>query len=532
MLRVRGPQNSDYALGIGSLFWHCKEILGFKDFSESLHGVICKKVEDYIVGEEKRNLGIIIPRDMLKSSLGLGTCLWLFVRHVHFTGNYDFRCMIDTSTKSLSTKHIRWIKHTLQSNKRFIAAYGKFDGPDAVMHSDEIYVQQRSQVQSVVREPNFMASAVMAEKTGLHFDFQWYDDLVSERNYSTKDLRQKVVDHFYSSLNLLEPTGNLLYTATPWHDADLTGRLRQAEKERIEKKEKAFISFYVRAAMEDVFGKPDDVAGQSIFPERWPTWKLIEQKDNWPRFSWRAQKMCNPTLPEYSIPYRADEMYVPREKFPARLRLKVVTVDPNFRNIDQRSGDNACIVVGGFDSRANWWGIDVRLGVWTGEQLINELFDIYQVWRPAFFRIEKKWTAHLMEAIRHREQILGVHLNIQLMERDWRSKEMRYVGLHSLFASGRVHFAKELSQTVKMEIEEELERVGSSAHDDFLDALQDQFTDFYPIISEERGIETFPSNGGPFARLAKEDREIPPEALGFIQPYFDPLLSEEDDSWR
>ena len=472
--------------GLNDLLFFAKEICGFKQMSEVLHRELADLIEKSI--KDGENQGVIIPRDMFKTSLGQAAVLWAFTRRAVIDNNRDFRVLIDSATMSLSSKSLRWIARTLESNKEYRACYGDFF-KGSRCSAREIYVGGRET--SNVKEPNFMASSVRAEIVGLHFDLYWPDDLVTERTYGTPHLRRAVTDHFYSNLNLLEPGASIIYTATTWHDGDLTGELRRSEKEAVAKGKKPFCKMYVRAALEDDNRCPDDVNGHSIFPERWTTEDLKKKREDLPRHNWQAQHMNDPSLPEYAIKFNKENLYVPRAEFPDRLRLKVMTVDPNFRDENQKGNDYGCIVVGGFDSRANWWGIDVRMDRWTSDLFLDQLFDAFKQWRPHIIRIEQKFTSHLMSAIRHRESILGVHLPIQPMKRDWRSKEMRYVGMGPIFSAGRIRFASEIEQRVKTEMEDELERVGSSAHDDFLDAMMDQLTDLYPMMSTDEGSSTF-----------------------------------------
>lgn len=517
-------RKSNETKGLEDLYFFAKNICGFADLSPALHGEICELIGESLTSPDPIHQAIVIPRDMFKSSLGLAAVLWKCTREIRMKGNYEWRTLIDTATLNLGIKHLGWIARTLSSNKMYRSIYGDLYSTGRGFATREIYLEKRSGA-GIHREPNFMATSVTAEVTGLHFDLQWYDDIVSERNHRTRHLLQKSIEHFHASLNLLEPDGRILYSATAWHDADCLGVLRRAEEERKRRKEKPFLRFYVRAALETKDRKPDDQNGTSIFPERWPTEKLLEKKVAMERagqkFLWRAQQMNDPCVPEYSIPFDREHLYISRDKFPTTLRFKVCTVDPNFRSEDQTSGDNAAIIVGGFDSQANWWGLDVRLGQWRSEEFIDQLFDVYKTWRPNQFRMEKKFTSHLITAIRHREALQRppIVLPMVLIERDWRSKDMRYAGLGAIFASGRIKFAAELSGPVKTEMENELERVGSSAKDDFLDALMDQFTGIYPTFDRdgEDSVDTFPSQLPNSAVPSRVRLEFRPELVGFQQ---------------
>ena len=183
--------------------------------------------------------------------------------------------------------------------------------------------------------------------------------------------------------------------------------------------------------------------------------------------------------------------------------------------------------VGGFDHHANWWGIDVRIGRWTSEEFIDQLFDVNKTWHPHLFRMEKKFTSHLMTAIRHQTYIRNEAIPMEFIERDWRSKEMRYASLKAIFGSHRIKFAEEIAPAVKDEMEDELSRLGTSTYDDFLDALTDQFTGVYPTISEVEGEEQF----GLEAVNAQGRDPLTPEMMGFMHMTEDKEPRDVEEPW-
>lgn len=514
---------SKETLGLKSTYYFAKEIMGFDKLSPKLHGEVCEEIDEYIF-KKREPFGLVLPRDHFKSTLGLAVCVKGFT-HEALKGNYEHRTLIDCSVQELSRLHVAFIARTFATNQVYRRTYGDYYDKGG-FNRDEIAVKQREDASGIAKEPNFKATSIKSERTGFHADFGWYDDLVGERNWGTKHTRNGVKAHFYASLQILEPGAPILYTGTPWHDGDILGELRKAQKNRaIEGLSKSF-HFYRRAALEDAAGNPDDKHGEPIFPERFSKEYLIkEKKEKLPKFMWSAQWMTDASLPDYALPFNKDQMYVRRNNFPQRMRVKMLTLDPNFRNEDQESGDNACIVVGGLDAKANWWGLDVQLGQWKTNELINRVLDAYVMWRPHRVRIEKKFTAHFMTALQNEASKRGLMLPIEMIERDWRGKEQRFAGLQPLFASNRIFFAAEIDKLTKEEMEEELERVGAAAHDDFLDALSDQFAGgMIPMIANE--ADTFEE--GP------ETIAIPKwglQALGYMQMSEEPALEEVEDSW-
>ena len=459
--------------GLNELFFFAKEICGFRDLSETTHEPICKRISTALV-HNRRKAGVVIPRDHFKSSLGLATVLWLFTRAVVLYKNRDWRTLIDTNVLGLSSKHLRWIASQLRGNEEYIRLYGNFcdeDDEGVRVNQREIYISGRNL--QVKREPNFMASGIRAEATGNHFDLQWYDDIVSEKNFDTIAKRQIAWEHYEASQFLKEPEALELFTATRWHDADVTGRILKREKELPE--EMQSWDWYIKPIWEEEV---------PLFPERFPAERIRTMQATMSAFMFASQCMNDPVQKEFSIPFDSMTLYLPRIEFPKRLRLKTVTLDPNFRDEQSVGGDNACLIVGAFCQWMKWWGLEVRLGKWTATELIDNLFEINSVYRPHVFKIERKFTSFLAYSIKLRERELGITLPILWIDRDRRPKEVRYTNLEPMFKGGRVRFAAEISERVKHEMEDELTRCGFSAHDDFLDALSDQFAEVNPVFGE------------------------------------------------
>lgn len=488
----------DAKKGLEDLFYFAKEICGFKDMSVETHGPICARISARVL--DGKRIGIVIPRDHFKSSLGLAMCVWMFTRKAVLENDLGYRIMVDSATLDQSTKHIMWIGRLLRS-ERYKELYGNFVDrrKGASVAKRQIFASGRDNTH---KDPNFAANGIGAEATGGHFELVWHDDLVGEKNWHTPSLRQKAYEHFEATESFLEPTGTKFITATRWHDGDVTGHLIKKEEEAPDH-EKDW-EFYVRAAIED---------GKALFPERWPLERLAMLKGRITAFKWASQYMNDPVIKEFAIPVEATDLYRPIDIFPKRLRLKTVTVDPNFRDEQQSSGDFGCFVVGGFDPFMHWWGLDVRLGFWTASQFIDQMFDIYKVWKPDIIKIERKFTSFLMYAINDRQAQLGVRLPISLIDRDMRSKETRYACLEPLFRSKKIKFSKDIQEKTKREMEDELTRCGSSAHDDFLDALSDQFEQVNPVIGEGQSSETVPLKAKSYS---EEGGESPKPAGGWM----------------
>ncbi len=74
-------------------------------------------------------------------------------------------------------------------------------------------------------EPSVDTAGIETSLIGKHYDLIIFDDIVSDKNTTTKEQMDKVADCYRRSLSLLRPGGSVLMTGTRWHFGDLYGRL-------------------------------------------------------------------------------------------------------------------------------------------------------------------------------------------------------------------------------------------------------------------------------------------------------------------
>lgn len=128
------------------------------------------------------------------------------------------------------------------------------------------------------REANLVALGMTANLTGLHFDYIFLDDIVSEKDRYSIIEREKTKKFFYETQNILKKDGFLRLTGTIWHKDDLFNELIN----------------------KNVFYKKFDVYQTSIFDNN----KIIELKNSMP-YSLFA---CN-----YELRYIANENALVKE---------------------------------------------------------------------------------------------------------------------------------------------------------------------------------------------------------------------------
>lgn len=189
-----------------SLYDFC-HFIEFTDVNPQTHGEIIYTLES----PETRKL-ITVPRGSLKSSIAsIAYPIWLLAR------NPNLRILIDTEVYSNAVLYLRAIKTILKS-ERFMSVFGDWEGD--VWQEGSIVTSQRTKT---YKEPSITCGGIGTVKVGLHFDVIIGDDYNSKENSKTRELAQKVIDHFRLNLNILDPHGIYLIIGTRYSEFDLIG---------------------------------------------------------------------------------------------------------------------------------------------------------------------------------------------------------------------------------------------------------------------------------------------------------------------
>lgn len=198
----------------GSLYYTCKDLLGYKDITRFTHGPMIECLES----SATRKL-ICVPRGCFKSSIGVvGYTIWRLMN------DPNLRILIDSEVYVNSKNFIREIKAHLQSPK-FVAIFGDWRSNDN-WNEGEITVNCRTKV---LKEATVVASGVAAIKVSQHFDVILNDDLNSGNNSLTQEARKKVIQHYQMNQAILEPNGCYVVIGTRYAADDLIGWILENE---------------------------------------------------------------------------------------------------------------------------------------------------------------------------------------------------------------------------------------------------------------------------------------------------------------
>lgn len=311
----------------------------------------------------------------------------------------------------------------------------------------------------------FVAAGVGGGITGKGAHVLVIDDPVKNREDAESQNNRDANWDWYTSTayTRLAPGGGVLVILTRWHDDDLAGRLLKATAEGGDEWE--VVRYPALAEEEEEFRK----YGEALHPQRYDEESLDRiRKAVGPR-DWSALYQQNPVsddgdyftrdMIQYfeEVDIDLDEM-----RFYAAWDLAIGKKDRN---------DYSVGMVIGVDSFDRLYVVDVVRGRFDGFELVEQILDLYEVWKPSIIGIEKG----------HIEMALGPFLEKRVRERGLyeayfkdlktgrRDKEARARAIQGRMQQGMVFLPK--NQVWTGPLVAELLRFPNGTHDDQVDAL-------------------------------------------------------------
>ena len=453
--------------GLRDLHFFNRHILGYEDMTdeEGFHGELCRLVEN----PKRKRILCLEPRGSLKSSL-------ITIGYVtqQIAANPNIRVLIASEEFNTAMKFLSEIKGHLENNEEFIKLYGNLKGKSK-WSEKEITVATRTKWR---KEPTVTCAGIDVTKVGLHYDLIIIDDPHSSKNITTREQIEKVKTWYRLVLSLLDPGCKIIVIGTRWHYDDLFGWIIEKERER---KEKGFKRKYhikiEKAIRED---------GSLLWPERLSREFLEDQKLEQGPYIFSCQYLNEPVDDESAIFKRSwVKFYSEEEKLPI---MKVfTTVDPMR---DEDGNDYCAIVTCGMTPDWIAYILDVRRKKMDEYDTIEEIFDVYKIWKPEKIGVETvAWQKTYYRFVKAEMLRRNLRMPLRELKTDTKiTKKMRIKSMIPYWKSGLFRVPGNSLATLEGNIAtlvDELLRYPRVSNDDCIDALAYQEQLFRrPMISK------------------------------------------------
>lgn len=418
-----------------------------------VHKDICQRLEKFseqVANKESPRLMLFMPPRHGKSTLAsVAFPAWHLGRHPH----HEFiSCSYSGSlAMSFSRKVRQLLREPVYKNV--------FEKSRLDKDSQSIESWQTTQ------GGGYVAAGVGGGITGKGANVLVIDDPVKNREDAESDNNRAATWDWYTSTayTRLSPGGGILVILTRWHDDDLAGRLLKQAEDGADQWE--VIRYPAIAEIDENFRKQ----GESLHPERYNVDALEQiRKAIGPR-DWSALYQQNPVSDEGD--------YFSRDMIRYYEYDEIDTAELNYYcawdlAIGQRDRNDYSVgIVVGIDEYDHLYVVDVVRGKYDGFELVEQILDLYETWRPGIVGIERG----------HIEMALGPFLQKRTRERGLseayfkdlkvgrRDKEARARAIQGRMQQGMVYFPKDAVWTGTMVAE--LLRFPNGTHDDQVDAL-------------------------------------------------------------
>jgi phage terminase large subunit-like protein len=393
----------------------------------------------------KRGL-IAAPRGFAKSTItSVIYPLWLAVSQVSYKN-----IMIISASESLAVELVRKIKREIESNETILKLFGD-------MRTDK-WSETHITIKGGV---NIVARGAGAQIRGFRPDCLILDDIESDEGVESEEQRRKLKDWLFKScLNTLLPSGQFLLVGTILSPISLLSDLLDTDNEWFKKKYMA----YSDGVMEE---------GHELWKSLWPHSALKQRRAEIGSFAFSSEYMNSP-LEDGATAIKESQIKVWNE-LPENMTYWI-TLDPAYS--EESTSDYKVAVVVGVDAEMNRYLIKV---IRTHDSKVDYMKQVLNTWKMystdcvavgvpcsgterEFYRSFTEFCHRSgnFPPFQELKNVFKSANNVGI-----RNKTKRIVAsLQPLFEAGKYYIGPDHE-----EARNELLTIGSSKHDDVVDAM-------------------------------------------------------------
>src|SRR3990167_4700886 len=379
------------ARGRESLAFFCRELLGFTDMNAE-HEALC----EYLQHDPAPVRLILMPRGTFKSSIStIGDTLWLLANEP------NERVLLYSDATEKAEGFLTGIKHHIQGaiqGSLFRAVYKDWtvDPKRGVWNQGAITIAERT---SAAIEPSIETAGVETSKTGKHYNRIKFDDLVTDKNVTTRELMDKVIDVYKNADSLLLRSGRKDLIGTRWDYGDLYGWLKATFAG-----DPGFSMFH--RAGHDVDRTRyyfQEIGKESLTPAM-----CDRKRREWGSYKYSCLIQNEPVDPDTALFKPTDFRFYDPAHLPTGLYI-TACLDPIPPHERGAQGDDAALTIVGTDADLTLYVLDIVAGRLQPSDQIEALFTMHRKWGIRNFGVETNAFQKTMRRdidIRYKEERL------------------------------------------------------------------------------------------------------------------------------
>lgn len=434
--------------GRNSLFFLARGILGFDDLTAHIHKPLCEELEKF---EENTRMGVELPRDWFKSTLGsIAYPIWRAIR------NHDVRILVVQNSMANARKKILAIKQIFEKNDLFRALYPEILPTKSSTWTQECLTVNRKEAHP---EGTFEAAGVGTAITSRHYDLIVQDDTISPGKDAMTGVAQQPTQleiekaigfHRLTHPLLLHPSkSQLLVIGTRWAVGDLIGWI---------KKNAPHFKWFSRKAR--------DESGKPIW-DRYDEKVLCELELELGPYMFAALFLNDPTEAINQV-FRRDWIRY-YQNMPRTGLVYCTSIDPaSAKREESAEPDYSVVLTTAMKVETG----DIFVVDYTRERMnpgqhIDAIFDHWHRYHSVVFKLDAiAYQRTLGYWLRRRMDKTKTQFYIEEVKSLTTSKVDRIRGLQPYFANGKIAI-----RATMPELERELLAFPKGVHDDLIDCL-------------------------------------------------------------
>jgi hypothetical protein len=288
------------------------------------------------------------------------------------------------------------------------------------------------------------------------------DDPVKNREEADSEVvSEKIWDWYRSTLRTrLTPDGAIVIVMTRWRDNDLVGRI--LEEQRISSGEKWEVITLPAIAEEDDEHRKK---GEALWSDHYTLENLEQVRNDIGNYEFASQYQQNPVNRETQVFKPELFRYIDMDEVKQKVTNCYITIDSALSK--KKNSDSTGVTINWVDNENVWYLKAYAVKV-DPTQLIQLIFDLHQAYKPEAIGLEETVMTQAIDPFLTVEMAKkNIFPNVVPLKHGGVNKETRIRGLLPRYDRGHIYHIKGLCG----DLERELLRFPSSAHDDVMDSL-------------------------------------------------------------